>query len=501
MNPLIGIFAIIWVVRALTGGGKAQAGTARAANGTEVSPAAVVFVVKFFLFAFALSTANDFNGPILASLLNLAALPIFLPTLFLRWVLVPLGMFRLAYWWFRCTWPFGFGKEFRVGAVYYGTLALASKGATPERIEWLKKRLPQISASSAPHETVTALLAALAGEREVAQLMLHSIDVTRGPRNMRSIARDWLVMDATRRGDWQEAIWRGRRGRDSFRWSYAVARIAERVDRPAMAAPDWQLIGLWLLAPRRRNLFPFLKKALETPRAKKKRPTVPPAPKDFPAALADLAGMLTQMSKSGQVPDREYFLATVRWANLRAESPAVHLLIQERLKALDPLRSDSKESADAIVRSFQEQLIELVVPIIERSPHLVRGEGERPVIREAIDRIRQSTLQEIEVRCGDYDHRTKNQSNLERHAEWGAWATLRNRAEQVLKMDGGAEDALFQVMYAPLCNFAVYQHNTIANHRLAHDMFCWLREHAKSNREASELLARNMAAYSWRWVA
>ena len=140
-------------------------------------------------------------------------------------------------------------------------------------------------------------------------------------------------------------------------------------------------------------------------------------------------------------------------------------------------------------------MADMLVPIIEHAPHLVTGEVARPVIADAVERVRQAGLQYIEVRCRDYDSRAKSQSNLERQEEWGAWAALRKRADQLLKMDKGVEDTLFQLMYAPLCNFAVYQHNIVTNHRLGHDMFCWLHEHAKSNRDASDLLARNMMAY------
>jgi len=502
MNPIFGIIAIIWIVRALTGGFKSQSGAVQTSNrNIVVSPAIVIWFVKFGVFVLAPGVARDLDKPVLAHVLEITAVPFLLPTLFLQWLLVPLGLVRCAYWWSRCSWPSGFGKEFRVAAVYYGALALARTetiALRAEKIAWLRRRLPDKSPPSVGQETVIALLAALAGERDTAQAIMQSIDTTLGPRRLRCMARDWLVMDAVRRGEWQEAIWRGRRARDSFRWSYAVARMAERMDGRAMAARDWQLVALWLLAPRRRRLRPLLRMATATPRGEKKTSPARPFPKDLPAALADLATMLLQFEKTGQAPDREHFLAVGRWANLRAESPAVHIHAQERLKALDPLRNDARESTDAIVRNLQVRLADMLVPIIEQAPHLVTGEVERPVIAEAVERVRQAGMQYIEVRCRDYDSRVKSQSNLERQEEWGAWAALRKRADQLLKMDKGAEDALFQLMYTPLCNFAVYQHNTVTNHRLAHDMFCWLREHAKSNREASDLLARNMMAYPGR---
>jgi hypothetical protein len=50
------------------------------------------------------------------------------------------------------------------------------------------------------------------------------------------------------------------------------------------------------------------------------------------------------------------------------------------------------------------------------------------------------------------------------------------------------------MIYAPVCNFAVYQHNGRKRIALAHDMFVWLLAYAQGAPEARQLLAKNVQA-------
>ncbi len=489
MNPVFVIVLIIWIIRALTGGSNSGGTVSR--GSTNITPAGFALILKLVVFFIAFAVVDSHGGKGMLAL-QLIALPLFFPALFLQWVIVPLGMHRLAYWTCRCTWPFGFGKETRLGAVFYGMQALARKGGTPEKIEWLLRRLPPQPNSAVAFDLIMAMAHAMSGDRDAAQLMFHSIDTTLAPAKMRRIARDWLMMDAVRSGDWQEALLRGIRTYDTYAWSHAVARLVQRMDRRDGAYPDWRLIWLWLIAPRRLRLLPYLRLALATPRSMKLQVGARAAPGDLPAALADLAAMLIHAQRNDCAPDREEFLSIIRWLGARAESPAVHLQVQERLRSLDPLQANR---ADEIIGNLRQQIIDMVVPLIEQTPLLVAGEIERPIIKEAVAKIREAAFQTIETRCRDYVQRTQSQSSLEPRLEWGNWAKLRALADRVVKLDPQAENAMFAMMYGPLCGYAVFLHNTQQRHRLAHDMFRWLRSHAQSNTSALELLAKNMAAY------
>ena len=72
--------------------------------------------------------------------------------------------------------------------------------------------------------------------------------------------------------------------------------------------------------------------------------------------------------------------------------------------------------------------------------------------------------------------------------------TLRFTAEKLLTLAPDSEQALFQVMYVPVCNFAVFQHNVCKRTVLAHEIYAWLHRHAGSDAAALKLLAGNMKA-------
>ena len=489
--PIVGFIAIIWILRALA---SSNISGARIFSNSPLETSSPVItvglkIIVFFLASCAASAWGHTSLSLLVLALGILAL---MPTLFLNCVVVPLGLPRIAYWYSRCAWPNGFGGEFRLGAVYYSALALARKGANAERVAWLRQRLSVESSAHVAYDMTLGLLLALSGDAATARRIFAAFDDDHKRLGMwcfRRAARDWLVMDAARRGDWPEVIARGRRGADSYRWSYAVARIAERLDRHPQAPGNRQLWALWLCAPRRLKLLPFVRRAIAVPWTAEEDDSSPPFPKDLAGALSNLAGMLMQTARTGMEPAREEFLSTVRWVNIRLESPLLHNQIQQRLQALG---SFSPSGADVAVNSFREQFAALITPLIEQSPHLVTGERERPVIKEVIGKIRQDAFQDIEARCRDYVNRTANEISFDIEEEWKAWEKLRAIADRLLIIAPDAEDTLFREVYAPICNFGVFQHNAESRHRLAYDMFLWLSWHAHSNPAAAQLLERNL---------
>ncbi len=85
------------------------------------------------------------------------------------------------------------------------------------------------------------LLAALRKDIDRARGLLATADRMHAqlmPRSMRAVARDWLVVDAARVGNWHRVIRLGLSSTNRLRWSYNMARIAERLtgDPQASAA-------------------------------------------------------------------------------------------------------------------------------------------------------------------------------------------------------------------------------------------------------------------------
>lgn len=498
------IIVVFWIVRAIaSSNGGASGGTSSSASGggTSTRPANATqipswvgwFLFKLVLYFVAWALLAE-RGDVIEDIFLAAGIFLFMPTLATRTIFIPLGMFRTAYWTCRCLRPSGYGKEYRLAGCVAAALALARKRKPGQGCAWLEQQLPLVASPHVGYDMLIGLLAAIRGERDTAHAVFHLVDTTIATRYLRCTARDWLVADAAARGDWQDAVWRGKRGADSFRWSYAVARMAERIGRHADAPADWLLIVLWLRAPRRLRLLPLLRTARALPRGPKPETRLT-RPRSWQQAIAPLGAMLCAMEQGATSQQREQFAAAIQGAAANLLVPAMRVRIEERLRSLAPDLSVA-DGAESVIARMRTQLTQLAHTMIEQAPQLAEDGAERPVIGDAIERMRLRAMQDIETRAQDFARRTGQKQRLGAAQEWAAWGDLRARAERLLRLAPQAEDSLFDSMYVPMCNFAVYQHNEVKHHRLAHDIFCWLHRRAASNPEATELLIRNAQAFS-----
>jgi hypothetical protein len=305
------------------------------------------------------------------------------------------------------------------------------------------------------------------------------------PAPARVVTRDWLVADAARVGNWREVMRVGLRGRDSLRWSYALARFGERLLGDPNALRDWQLWLCWAFAPRRVATLALLRQALAVPRVPDAMAAEPSAGAELPDALAGLAHLFeNRFAQDGASLSR-----LVGELDSALDRSTTRALIQQRLLALDAQRD-----ADAIISGFRGRLVDLLAPVIEESPRLAGGQARGPILDAAIDRVRNRLLRDVEAQCKDYGERQQRETPLDILAEWGAWALMRDAADRLLELAPEQEHALFHTMYVSTCNFAVYQHNKCKRPPLAHEMFSWLRRHSSSDAAATKLLTENMRA-------
>jgi hypothetical protein len=425
---------------------------------------------------------TDYTG---APLLLPAMVLICVPTLVLKWIVVPLRMPRVAYWTVRIGLPLGCIREIRAWGVMYGALALARKDASNETIVWLEQRLNGVQRMRGAGVVAAGLLAALRRDRDQARCLLLIADTLSGrftSRRIRAIARDWLVADAARIGDWREVIRLGRRSRGSLRWSYALARIGERLIGDKRGCGDWLLWLCFLSAPRRWATYPLLRRALAVP-ARPPSADVRPAAAALPLALAGLARAI----EGRHIHDGTSLARSVGAVDGNLDS--MRAAIDQRLRALG-----GRGNADTVIFAFRERLIGLVAPLIEEDPHLALAAQGSPILSEATRQVRLRLFRDIEARCKDYDARTEDERALDEVPEWTAWALLRRSADRLLELDPESKIPLFQTMYHPVTNFAVLQFNRCKRNALAHDMFSWLLPHSRSNHEALQLLAKNVKA-------
>jgi len=410
----------------------------------------------------------------------------------IEYLVVPLGLPRVSYWAARCCWTMEVVRESEAGAAMYGALALARRSRAKETIDWLENKLRNAHPVRGAGVTTLGLLAALRGDRRRARALLLVVDSsertfvsTRG----RAVARDWLVANAARIGNWREVIGLGRPGYgydNGLRWSYCVARIAERLSGDARGARAWQLWLIWLMAPRRRATLPLLRRALAVPRVIEPPDVVPPpAAEELPQALAAFAGALPD--RSARAPAA--LGAAVAAVDAGLDAAATRALVTERAETLG-VQSD----AEAAVAGARKRLSDMLVPLFEDLPWLASARTGTPILDQAIDRVRVRLFRDIEAQCKDYDDRRNRQDFSTAAAEWEAWAMTRDAADRLLALAPDSEPALFQSMYSPMCNFAVFQHNLCKRIALGYAIFFWLYRHAQLDASAMRLLESNMKA-------
>ena len=471
MGALAGVLIAIFIGRLLYGS-------------IKVPTVVLVCAVKLALLTFttALVVATEIPaGEVVRAAMTILILA---PTALLRWIVVPLRMPRVAYWTVRICWPLGLVKEVRAGAVVFGALALARKGASGVSLTWLEQRLRHAEPTRGAGVVAAGLLAALREDDNLARrlfAMADSMDKRLISRSVRTLARDWLVVDAARVGNWQRVIRLGRSGSTWLRWSYGMARIAERLTGDPRAWRSWQLWPCFLLAPRRRATYPLLRRALAVPVRRSAQPAPTPAVTELPPALGGLARAIESAG------DGEALRRSIDAVDRQLDS--MHDAIGRRLKTLG-----GRGDAGTILSAFRRRLIDLMTPMIEDDPYLAREAQQSSIMDHAVWQVRRRLFGDIEARCKDYRERTEERSALDPVAEWEAWAKLHSSADQLLELDPNVESVLFQTVFAPVCNFAAFQHNTRKRIALAHDMFVWLLRHARSDPQARQLLARNVQA-------
>jgi hypothetical protein len=476
MGAIAGVVIVIFIVRMLSGS-------------IKVPPIALAFGVKLGIFVFAVTMVQvtTTDAEVASGILHTVAFVlIWAPIPVLRWVVVPLRLPRTAYWTARISWPLGLTKEIEASAVVFGALALARTGhPSEEAISWLERKLRNSEPIHGAGVVAAGLLAALRKDIDRARGLLATADRMHKrliPRSMRVIARDWLVVDAARVGNWHRVIRLGRYGMITLRWSYSMARIGERLIGDPQAWRNWLLWPCFLLAPRRLATFPLLRRALRVPVRRSVQPDAASSATELPLALGSLARAL----EGANAHDGELLARSIQAVDSNLD--AMREMIEQRLSML------GRGDAGAVLAQFRQRMIELVTPLIEDDPFLARAAQPGSIMEQAVWQVRRRLLGDIDARCKDYRERTEEESSLDQIAEWETWAWLTSSADRLLELDSASESVMFQMVYAPVCNFAVYQHNGRKRIALAHDMFVWLLGYAQGTPEARQLLAKNVQA-------
>jgi hypothetical protein len=457
-----------------------------------MSPGTWIVVFKFVVIVLTICLLMMFDLSLLARRASLAALvPYCLPRLLLSPLLIRLRMPRLTYWTMRCCLSVHYAGNQHAGAMLYAALSATRMRDPSTACARLYERFRAKPVDGVLGQTILGHLAGAQGDRVTAQCLFESIDARPRPSRqsiVRVTARDWLVMDAARRGDWFAAERYATRGGGTSRWSRAVGAMARAIDGTPL--PKWRLWLLWLVAPRRLRLRPLLQRALTASARQHEPDTVPPH--DLATALASLAEMLTKTAQHpGKVSGAE-FLAAVRGVTVRLESAETKAQIQQRLAALD---STLGRSAESVISDFKSNLVKLILPVITADPKLAADGRNHPIIAEALRGLQEAAFESIEMRAKDLSRRADKKHSLDILSEWQSWAILCDEVQRLLALQPGVKATLFELVWGPLLNYAAFQHNEKKRLNFAQDILRWLRAHAHGNRQAAELLDKNLGCY------
>lgn len=468
-----------------------RAGRKNPGASQAISPTTGILVLKFIVILVGFAVVAISNR-LVGVAVEVVLVAFCLPTLLVGPLVIRLGMPRLAYWALRCCIPFHHANNQHAGAMLYATLAATRMRDPATACTWLDERLRKKPVNGVIGQSILGHLAAVRGDRVTAQCVFESIDARpRRPRRLlaRVTARDWLVMDAARRGDWLATIRYAERGGNS-RWSRAVAGMAQTFSGLGTSLPKWRLRLLWLIAPRRRRLRPLLQRALMASGKQDKAQIAPPG--DLPSALGLLAEILTRTAQRPDAVSSAEFLAAVRWVETLLDSAALKAQVEQRVVAFD---STQGPDAAPVLSAFKSGVVELILPVLAANPRLAAGQRGQPLIAEALRRLQGTAFESIEMRAKDFAARAAKKQSLDPLSEWQSWATLCDEANRLLALQPGAQAALFEVLWRPLTNFAVFQHNEMTRHTLSQDIFRWLRAHAHSDRKIVDMLDKNLACY------
>ncbi len=396
------------------------------------------------------------------------------------------GWPRVAYYFSRLTLPLGFSDVDAAVACFYASRA--SQGRNDPR---LTAKLEAILSDAARLDgggvVSLGLLAAARGDGEGAWCLLRAAEQLHWrfiSRDARRAARDYLVAEAAKRGAWQTVAILGARG-PKLSWSYLLGRVGQAFRRDARAPSRFALYGSWLLAPRRRQTWPLVRRALGTQAA---RLPAPQPQRDAALELPGALGALATVLARGANVERSTLERVTLGIERALQSAATRAEIERRLLGLGAMGV----SAEATLERVRRELVSMLAHFIERESQLGGGDSPSELLKQALDELKQTLFRDIQAVCRDYRTRTANKDSLSADAEWLIWARLQATADRVLRVAPDAEIELFHVTFASVCNFAVFQSNERRRHAMAHAMYAWLLRHSAHSPADAELLTRNL---------
>jgi hypothetical protein len=492
-------------------GGRAPA--ARRSSGRTIWSLLVYLVIAPTALALILVGWGQRSPASVAAGLGLSVLVF--PWLVARAVTIPLGMVRTSYCLARIaehTWA----ADRRGGAALAAAwAALRRRRPAPRARAFLERRLEGASRPLRGAGIVAAgLLAAERGDVAGARELLQGVDSLSPlvvPRVARRVAAEWRAAEAAERGAWAEVVDIGAALAARSRATRLLAAIGRRLRGEIPTTTAMARLGLWLrwaATPRRRALYPLLRRALDaTP------PSPPPARKDDPlpgdnpaappdarggpdggpyrvaasvaataerlaTALAEHAALLAEPLRD--LDPTRLFRVALAWDRALAD-PETRRAAGQRAAALGASSSDATlvqlgraAQADLAALALAAEL-PLAPPETGAPPECSGGVTATGVARL----LRERLLGDVESAARALESRVRADRVHPPLEEWREWCTLRRLYLRAGRMGGLSLRRLVYVeVHDAACPLAVKLWNTRGQRALANAIFTWLQAEA-----------------------
>lgn len=442
--------------------------------------------------------ARSTRGSDWVSLIVAALLVPELVALVVRWILVPLGLYRAAYY-AGSVVSFTTQKDGGSAGVWSAARALAARGGPVDReaLTWIEARRDDRDHIGCGAVLATATLFAVRGDLPAARAWFDSVEdfhpsVT--PRLVRALAREWLAADAASSGRWSEVIAIARRTGPQTAGTRLLGAAAARLRRDPEAPDDAWLWLWWLLAPGHRRMYALLRRALANPTPSPEIVDAVEAVEADDALSVAVGRHASLVRRSSEEAD-----ASVDLAGLVAVARAWdRALADPRLEAdlrRSALARGARDVDDAIRALPRVVAADLALCAELRGVAIGDAGTGSPTLEDAAWRLRDREIRRYEELC-----RRLKQSieQVDRPLEvWSRWCAARSAHPKARALAGeGLAGYLFSEAYGSACNVAVRMHNQGKETILANAIFRWLRERGleAGADDAVELLTRNAAA-------
>jgi hypothetical protein len=454
------------------------------------------FVYAFLLVFALLIAVGAFADGHWGALPFIAVLPVLLlPWATCRWLLIPLGRPKLAYYVGRLS-AWKWAGDTRGGGLVAASLA-AVRRPDASTWAWIEQKRNRGKELCAGGIIATAIALDARGETERARrtfATVPTLDRDGCCRTAIAMAFEWLAAEAAERGDWRNAARWGLHPPLGSRAAVTIGSVAARIAGnpwvPGRTFSNAQLWYAWAWSFRWWALRPLVRWACTQPSADVSE-AEPAWVAETEAAHDRAIALQARAAMSGKrVGVTQIVTLGDAWSIALDES------------ALDGWRTRARDlgARSNVLHDLRDAVEEELASLLRRSEAdvgaLVDDDGCPPLLRAAALRVRSEWLDAAESAIEALQARVAHKQALPAADEWNEWQAAVLAYERAFQRAGAHNRVVvFNLAHNPMCSHAVWLWNERKEYTIAHAIFRWLLTEAVAvgDEKAIELQTSNVA--------